>query len=160
MINELNKNVEILAKARKEAQAFFEKHFKEAVKEFFAQVPEVQAVCWEQYTPYFNDGDPCVFSLNEIFFVAEGFDKENLNNPYEYDKCYLYNVLYTIERGIPYYLKEAKAQLEELGEEKCLAIDNFYRLLSNSEHFLEEMFSEATIYLTPSEIIVEECIHD
>lgn len=23
--------------------------------------PTISAVCWKQYTPYFNDGDPCVF---------------------------------------------------------------------------------------------------
>ena len=28
--------------------------------------PEVAAVRWRQYTPYFNDGDPCVFGVGEI----------------------------------------------------------------------------------------------
>lgn len=28
-------------------------------------VPEVTALRWRQYTPYFNDGEPCVFSAGE-----------------------------------------------------------------------------------------------
>lgn len=28
-------------------------------------VPGVSGLIWEQYTPYFNDGDPCEFSINE-----------------------------------------------------------------------------------------------
>lgn len=38
-----------------------EKALGEAFKEFFEKVPMVKAVQWTQYTPYFNDGDPCVF---------------------------------------------------------------------------------------------------
>lgn len=32
------------------------------LKRLFDQHPEVVAVRWRQYTPTFNDGDPCVFS--------------------------------------------------------------------------------------------------
>lgn len=33
--------------------------------EFFGKHPMAKAVVWTQYTPYFNDGDACVFRLNE-----------------------------------------------------------------------------------------------
>lgn len=43
--------------------------------------PEVESVRWTQYTPYFNDGEACVFGLHsrEIKFVGddEGGDDEN-----------------------------------------------------------------------------------
>jgi hypothetical protein len=29
--------------------------------------PGVQAVRWRQYTPYFNDGEPCEFSTGEVY---------------------------------------------------------------------------------------------
>jgi len=29
-------------------------------------VPGVHAIRWTQYTPYFNDGDPCEFTIHEI----------------------------------------------------------------------------------------------
>lgn len=32
---------------------------------FMAEHPEVQALCFTAYTPYFNDGDPCVYSVRD-----------------------------------------------------------------------------------------------
>lgn len=34
--------------------------------------PGVEAVRWEQYTPYFNDGEPCVFGLGEVQVRVNG----------------------------------------------------------------------------------------
>ncbi len=30
----------------------------------FAKCPEIKSISWNQYTPYFMDGDPCIFSAN------------------------------------------------------------------------------------------------
>jgi len=35
---------------------------------FFEKYPEVHKITWVQYTPYFNDGDPCVFGVYESEF--------------------------------------------------------------------------------------------
>ncbi len=43
--------------------------FKETTKEFFDKNPGVTAVIWTQYTPYFNDGDTCEFSVGEPNFT-------------------------------------------------------------------------------------------
>lgn len=37
----------------------------DAFGEFFAKHPEATAILWTQYTPYFNDGDVCTFSVHE-----------------------------------------------------------------------------------------------
>lgn len=37
----------------------------ELLKDFFSAFPEIKTVRWTQYTPYFNDGDACVFSVGE-----------------------------------------------------------------------------------------------
>ncbi|MBB3752418.1 hypothetical protein FHT44_004930 [Mycolicibacterium sp. BK634] len=57
------------------------------ISEFLAKLdslfafPEVEAVRWHQYTPYFNDGEECVFSIREayvkFFGVDEGGDYED-----------------------------------------------------------------------------------
>ena len=39
---------------------------KELFVEFFKQFPDVKALRWTQYTPQFNDGEPCVFNVNDI----------------------------------------------------------------------------------------------
>lgn len=38
--------------------------------------PLVEGVRWEQYTPYFNDGDPCVFRIGEAYFRLQGMSEE------------------------------------------------------------------------------------
>jgi hypothetical protein len=48
-----------IAKAGKEL-------FAEELKSFFAAHPNVKALRWTQYTPSFNDGDPCRFSLSDV----------------------------------------------------------------------------------------------
>jgi predicted SnoaL-like aldol condensation-catalyzing enzyme len=66
----MSKVEEIKAKAAAYKQAMQESG-KEAVKELFSEFfganPEIQAVRWRQYTPYFNDGEPCEFSIHEMY---------------------------------------------------------------------------------------------
>lgn len=40
------------------------------IRRFLNEVPEFNAVTWTQYTPYFNDGDTCRFSVNEPKFLT------------------------------------------------------------------------------------------
>jgi hypothetical protein len=59
-------------------KATFQEKAKTAIeatfKEFFVKFPEVSRIYWTQYTPYFNDGDPCTFSVNgvSIYLTKEG----------------------------------------------------------------------------------------
>lgn len=46
-------------------KAMIQAAFTEAVGEFWNEFPEAKVVSWNQYTPYFNDGEPCEFSVNE-----------------------------------------------------------------------------------------------
>jgi hypothetical protein len=36
-------------------------------KAFFDEHPEVYGFAWNQYTPYFNDGETCTFRMNEVY---------------------------------------------------------------------------------------------
>lgn len=40
-------------------------------------LPDVEAVKWEQYTPYFNDGEPCVFSVGDVRVKMNWSDGES-----------------------------------------------------------------------------------
>lgn len=37
---------------------------------------EVHSVQWDQYTPYFNDGDACYFNINEARVLFVDYDEE------------------------------------------------------------------------------------
>lgn len=50
---------------RNKVARFGRELFIEEFRAFFARHPNVDAVKWRQYTPYFNDGEPCHFSVHE-----------------------------------------------------------------------------------------------
>ena len=52
--------------------------------------PEVHSVRWEQYTPYFNDGEPCEFSTGEIYLkmIWDVSTSEEDEDEYEYADGY------------------------------------------------------------------------
>lgn len=127
----------------KELQETGKNAFKECVKVFFQACPEVQAVVWSQYTPYFNDGDECTFGVNEVTFVLQNFDRDDLLNPYEYEDD---------EYGVGSYDTSGKYKPE-------------YRKLSSfinaNEDIMKSCFGDHTsVYVTPTEIITEEYDHD
>jgi hypothetical protein len=49
-----------------------------AFKELFDKHPKLESVTWTQYTPHFNDGDACVFSVNGFESVLyDGAQRED-----------------------------------------------------------------------------------
>lgn len=62
---------ELQRKFQEQAQGMF----KEITKEFFDKNPGITGVVWTQYTPYFNDGDTCEFSVHEPTFTNAPLDE-------------------------------------------------------------------------------------
>lgn len=56
--------------ARKKVKNFFIK----GMNKIFDTYPEVKNVSWTQYTPYFNDGEECVFRAHTEYFYVNGAD--------------------------------------------------------------------------------------
>ncbi len=54
--------------------------FKAGFAALFDQYPQLKSVSWTQYTPYFNDGEECSFSVHLDEPTINGFD------PYDDDK--------------------------------------------------------------------------
>ena len=44
---------------------------KEAFREFFEKYDVVDNIFWTQYTPYFNDGESCEFSVGDVYLVLK-----------------------------------------------------------------------------------------
>lgn len=66
-VTDIDELVSEFTAVQKEFQTKAQKAMKKAFKEFFDSNPRVTSICWTQYTPYFNDGDECVFRLHEMF---------------------------------------------------------------------------------------------
>jgi len=183
-IAEKNAEIEKMKKAHmKELQT----EFNDIVKQFFEECPKVQAVVWSQYTPYFNDGEECIFGMNEAHFIVEGFDEDDLRNPYEYEDEKDFTVLVTpsysgdtlvetiesykknlegpnvsdwAKKFYPEQIARIEKQMEEYPGYGELA-KLFYELLGNNEELLQEVYGDhAAVYLMPGKVIVEEYSHD
>jgi hypothetical protein len=51
--------------------------------------PTMKAFGWQQYTPYFNDGDPCTFSVNSPWFLTVADpDPDDVEDFYTYEVDY------------------------------------------------------------------------
>lgn len=56
---------------------FRDMYFGELFKAFFEENPEIHSIQWTQYTPYFNDGDECVFEVNDTTYNRSTFKESS-----------------------------------------------------------------------------------
>lgn len=66
--------------------------FNKLIEEFFAKHSDIAThIYWNQYTPYFNDGSECEFSVNEVQLAVKKdvyFEIDELSRKDFYIKCY------------------------------------------------------------------------
>lgn len=79
MNTELQTEFDKLLSDQRELQRQFQERaqslFKNITKQFFDKNPGITGVVWTQYTPYFNDGDTCEFSVNDVTFTNAPLDE-------------------------------------------------------------------------------------
>lgn len=52
---------------------------KEVFNQFWEENPDIKVVVWTQYAPYFNDGDACIFRINDPTF-SNATDEDDIND--------------------------------------------------------------------------------
>lgn len=111
------------------------------LQEFMASHPDVKAIGWTQYTPYFNDGDPCEFSVHELHASAvDERDDEVGGDGWEY-----------------LYGKSTKGFSQKSWDD-LIALKE---ALNGAEPELEAAFGDhVLVIVTPAGIDVEEYEHD
>jgi hypothetical protein len=127
----------------KKAKAEGERVVREALREFFAAFPEVAAIRWTQYTPYFNDGDACVFGVNEpcVKLMTRDAD-EDLQEDDEVDDGLINS----------YDIKDANLKR---------ALNELYRQMSTIEDALKYAFGDhAEITATRRGLTIDSYDHD
>lgn len=85
VIGDFEKINEQFQAQKSEACVKFKTAFELFMKDFFTLVPMVKQVRWDQYTPYFNDGDSCTFSVNEPYFSNFIHDSDDFDDEEEED---------------------------------------------------------------------------
>lgn len=135
------------ARLRKEGEVAV----KEALNEFFEAHPEVVGIAWAQYTPYFNDGDPCYFRVADPeFYLTEEGQKAIGKEPRE---VFVDDISFTYcDEGFSTY--SLKGQLKKDAEK-------LVELFEVLEDTLEMVFGDhAEIVATRDEIRVDQYDHD
>lgn len=78
---------ELRAQLRRTAEKFF----KDNSRAIFDKYPNLASFSWNQYTPYFNDGEPCEFSADYEHLTINGMDscdnRRLLENPDVHMEC-------------------------------------------------------------------------
>ena len=107
-------------------------------KRYFDIWPEADAFRWTQYTPYFNDGDACVFGLHRVHVKVGEEDGDH-------DDGYL--EAYDFDSGSPEH--DRLSDIEDM--------------LDSCEDVLQYLFGDhcqVTIWRNKNEATVEEYEHD
>lgn len=115
---------------------------------------DVEAVRWTQYTPYFNDGEPCEFRLGEPHAKAIGDDESG-----DYEDGFVDS----FQTG--YYDRELRTYVRNPVPEHLVAAEEALREFSRAfwdfEEFLEVTFGDhARVTATKAGFNVEFYHHD
>ena len=151
-VNELNGSVADLLKMKAEMKAKMKAQFDSTVKNFFKVVPKMKAITWVQYSPYFNDGDECVFhvrSVSVLNFVPEYFSRYYEDDLSEDNKE-------KIVVGDYSTFNEDLLSAEEL--EACKAVQNF---INENEDLMYDLYdNHVSVRITENGTEVEGYDHD
>lgn len=152
-----------IADARKEMQLMGREALHSAFADFLAAVPEAKAIVWAQYTPYFNDGDSCVFGVNDLCLkltkqayrdlkcqdyeeMDEDSEDEDEVDFDDYYECDSYS--FPREGSVP--------RADEIGA----LFTEFVNGVSDNDLFLAVFGDHVQVKATRSGFETEECDHD
>lgn len=134
-----------------------EELLKEEFRIFFEQAPEVLSVKWRQYTPYFSDGDPCIFNADEFSITIEEANEDSEGYG-DYEDNYL--SLYDFTKDIEWQEEIVKNMDSFLKDRIIKALDNLVEN-AHDNNLLESVFGDhVKIIATRSGFEVDEYSHD
>jgi hypothetical protein len=145
-------------KSPEKLKALFEKVFASG---------EVEAVRWQQYTPHFNDGDPCVFSAGEVYFSRtqdepddwDEWDHGTYDDPINGRTAYEVRSTWTSSYNSHTY----QGTEDKVSEETFLALKELNSDIQGGSYdntLLQFFGDHSTILVTKDKISVSEYFHD
>ena len=154
----LREKQEDIKKLKKEMLEASNNIFTEMTKIIFEEHPKVKSFGWNQYTPYFNDGETCTFSANTDYIYINGQPADEADWINE-TKITNYG---TWNREKRQY--EGRTEVANLDYDPELAkiTDEVKDFLSNfdEDFFLSQFGDHAEITITAEGVSVDECEHD
>jgi hypothetical protein len=120
---------------------------KPLLQEFIKSNPEVKQIKWTQYTPYFNDGEACVFGVRGFGFYFDGDDLDDHWGDHEiygeYDSK---------------YNADTRAKCTKATYEACMNLESELHKLQDS---LQDLFGDhVEVTVTADGVETSEYDHD
>lgn len=151
-VTDLNNSVVELLKMKEEMQAKMKAQLDTTVKNFFKVVPKMKAITWVQYSPYFNDGDECIFHVRGVSVL--NFVPDYFSRHYEDDLSDDNNEAIVV--GDYSTFNEELLSADEL--EACKAVQNF---ISDNEDLMYELYgNHVSVRITANGTEVDDYDHD
>lgn len=160
MNKETKERIERVQNLRKEYEKTVRKEFGAVLSgltaELFSDFPEVKGIVWTQYTPHFNDGDPCEFGINEPrVMLDQQFADACGDSIYNYDDESFEFITYNIRKKA----SKSDTELKLLAMEEKL--NEFQRFLNEFSMVVEETYGDGVkVTVTPSGVSVDDYSHD
>ena len=160
-LDDMNALISSFREFKQTIQEKLKVEFKLVISKLFENNPELKAIVWTQYTPYFNDGDECVFRVGEVGFT-NAIEEEDLNNigwgEYEGDNENI--VCFTSYFNIKYANKKEKEYLNLIDVEACKQLGSFMTSSEMEDVMLATFGNHVRVVATREGFSVEEYQHD
>jgi hypothetical protein len=152
VIDQIKQSLEEFKQKRKALTNELQKEFPGLLKPLFEKSAKIESIGWAQYTPYFNDGDECIFRVSNDILYVNGVHLEDSDN----EILFLHEEIYNNKTG-----KWDKNP--ELDQAESQIVDEIVSVLQSvPKEFYKDLFGDhvqVTIY-KDGRIETEEYNHD
>lgn len=132
---------------------------KDVFKEFFEKTPEIKTIRWTQYTPYFNDGEECVFSVNDPYF-SNVTDLDKLTEYGELDDGNEGEFSVDAGWGMNYYREKGEIVVSDETIQSCKKLASLIQA-HELEDVLRATFGDHSyVTITADKMVAEEYDHE
>ena len=137
----------------------------EAASAFFKAVPEAYCITWTQYTPYFMDGEECIFGVGEVILRIHPNHREELlgiNDPVDDldEEDDLDTQFELLEQNLDDSDSDNLINTPRSKEIKQ-AFDNFCSIITSNDEILKIIFGDhVQVIVTEDEISQTEYEHE
>jgi len=154
----LREKQEEIKKLKKEMLEASNKIFTDLTKTIFEDHPKVKSFGWNQYTPYFNDGETCEFSANIDYIQINGepVDESDWINETKITNYGTWN------REKREYEGRTEVPNLDYDPELAAASDEIREFLSNfdEDFFMSQFGDHAEVTITAEGVSIDEYEHD
>ncbi len=154
----LREKQEEIKKLKKEMLEASNKIFTDLTKTIFEDHPKVKSFGWNQYTPYFNDGETCEFSANIDYIQING---EPVDESEWISETKITNYG-TWNREKREYEGRTEVPNLDYDPELAAASDEIKEFLSNfdEDFFMSQFGDHAEVTITAEGVSIDEYEHD